>query len=665
MSLLCLTFTSSFNNAAPCPTARAALKLSPKSIRKEDLESPLIEDFLDCNQLFSDSDGDSSGTTTSTDTTPSNSPPRKTFKRLHINVDMSAAQYLTAGTHHSDRVRIDGLPICSSGPSTVPYSSEADPFSAVSCVSSFNCPAAADPSLLTPVSGAGSPPLQQRPQTKSSRNYHSQSAALGPQAPTPPPTSAFYGGYDVSSSSQSPSPMTVNPAATEAGHMEMTYIAHSPPNSHGPSSPKNDMGPVDPYLGSYTVSGPTENELTHHSAPEFHPYAVNMAVSGTFLTAGQQHLPVGGGPHMHQRMPSNGQPSIVSHPHPSQFRHHPTPHIGTIEDLRGDPGMFIGNGYSSRAASSPGRRPPSRKRPTPAKKASRTPKTTPRLGLSGQGLATGQFNPEDDEPEELTLRDDAPDEEKYLFELRKQFLSEKGKGMWEEMKAKFSEKHHNGNYEKAALQMKVSRAVAKYGVWPEREKQRLRAAWQYIEENRYAIMLAHMKENGGCKVWDWKPQHIEAMLVKMGLEERVPDPNTGSRRRKQKLQRRQASPQQHGGQPSNPVGDWHNGLGLHPHPGFPAHPHHMAGGAGMVPEPMAPTLTPEQEDEVLEQIYSKPGAGAEERSVSPDSGMDYGYDEDGESKDHRQQSERVARQACDQMMQAQPTVQPGGHFVSQ
>lgn len=689
--------------------------------RQQGLESPLIEDFLDCEQLYSDSDGDSTSTGTSTDTTPANSPPRKSFKRLHIHVDMSTAQYLPAGAHHSDPARIDGLPVCSSGPATAAYSSaEIDPFSAVcqpldhtrcsllaplftrsspllsqvshvSCVSSFNCPAAPDPTLLTPVSSAGSPPLQHRPQTKTARNYHSQ-------APTPPSTSSvYYGPYDVSSSSQSPSPMTVNPAVTEAGHMEMTYIAQSPPGSHGPNSPRNDVGPpVDPYLGSYTVSGPTEGDMTHHSAPEFHPYGVDMPVPGAFITTGQQHLP----PHMHQRMPSNGQAPVLSHPHPSHFRQQTTPQIGAIEDLQGDPTMFMGNNYPSRAALSPGRRPQSRKKPSPARKPSRTPKTTPRLGIEGHSLATGQFDPEDDEEEELTLRDDAPEDEKFLFELRKQFISEKGKGMWEEMKAKYSERHNGGNWEKAALQMKVSRAVAKYGVWPEKEvskpltsccllvplqdanclvqKQRLKAAWDYVEEKRYALMLAYMKDNGGCRVWDWKPQHIEAMLVKMGLEERQPDPTTGSRRRKQKIQRRQASPQH--APPHNPMGDWHNGLGLHQHPhaGFPGHPHHMAAVAaaqangGMMPDPVPP-MTSEQEDDLIDQVYSK--IGKTERSLSPDGdSMDYGYDdEDHESKpaahNHHQQSERVARQACEQMMQAQ--AQPGqaaaagGHFVAQ
>jgi hypothetical protein len=139
-----------------------------------------------------------------------------------------------------------------------------------------------------------------------------------------------------------------------------------------------------------------------------------------------------------------------------------TPRVGGIEDLR-DPSLLL-NGYPSHAVLSPGRRPQPRKKPSPSRKASRTPKATPYIGSEGQ---TNGNLPEDD-GEELTLAENAPEDDKYLFQLRKEFLSEKGKGMWEEMKAKYSEKHQ-GNWEKAALQMKVSRAVAKFGVWPEKE----------------------------------------------------------------------------------------------------------------------------------------------------------------------------------------------------
>ncbi|KXX77554.1 hypothetical protein MMYC01_207020 [Madurella mycetomatis] len=607
--------------------------------RQDEIESPLVEDFLDCDQLGSDSDGDST----------SSSSPRKTLKRLRIHVDMASAQYLTRGAHHPDRT--DGLPICSSGPSTVPYSPDLDPYSAASGVSSFNYPAAADPTLLTPVSSAGSPPLQNKPPTKPMRSYNSsQSSCPVSQGPAVP---RYYSSYDVNTSSQGSSPMTVHPAVTEASHFGIApYMANTPPGSgNQPSSPKNEMPPIDPYLGHFTVSGANEGDVTHHSFHDYpHAFSVEVAPPGAFL--GQQQVPIGT-PHMRHRMPSNGQTPALPQPHPSQFRPQTAPRIGGIEDLR-DPAVLLG-AYPSHAVLSPGRRPQPRKKPSPARKASRTPKTTPQVGTDGQ--ANGQFN--EDDKEELMLAENAPEDDKYLFQLRKEFLSEKGKGMWEEMKAKYSEKHQ-GNWEKAALQMKVSRAVAKFGVWPEREIERLKEAYQYYEEKRYQLIIARMKENGGCRVWDWKPQHIEAMLVKMGMEEPTIDEKTGTRRRK-KVARRRASPQNGSHQHSAMMGDWSNGLGLHQ--AFQGHAHHVAAGRqapyDMIPDDasIAPTFTSEQENEYLDQIFSKPIKT--EGSLSPET-MELTYDDEASSKPSaghevsQQRSERVARQACEQLIQQQP-----------
>jgi len=168
-----------------------------------------------------------------------------------------------------------------------------------------------------------------------------------------------------------------------------------------------------------------------------------------------------------------------------------------------------------------------------------------------------------------------------------------------------------------------------------------------------------MKENGGCRVWDWKPQHIEAMLVKLGIEEPTVDEKTGARqRRKNKAARRRASQM---GPHASMMGDWSNGLGLH-HSSFQSHPqqlpsiagqgrHHafdMMGDEGAIP----PTFTSEQENELIEQIFNKPIKA--EGSLSPET-MEMGYEEDGAGQSsnalihHR--SERVARQACEQMMQ--------------
>lgn len=540
-------------------------------------------------------------------------------------------------------------------------------------MSSFNYPATTDQSLLTPVSSAGSPPLQERQEAKM-RNYQSQTAVPGAQVPTPPNTSKlYYHSYDVNASSQSSSPMTVHQQVTEAPSYAMEpYLTHSPPSGLHPSSPKAEIPPpIDPYLGHFSVSGVNDSEVSHHPFTDYQHFSgveVDPTAGYSFRQQGP-HVPVSTAP-MHHRLPTSGsQTPVLGQPHHAQFRQH-TPRVPGIEDLR-DPNMFLGT-YPSHATLSPGRRVQPRKKPTSARKSARTPKTSPHPGAS-----EGQGNTEDDDKDELTLREDAPDDDKYLFQLRKEFIAEKGKGMWEEMKAKYSEKHQ-GNWEKAALQMKVSRAVAKYGVWPKREVccvspysrakllicpiqiERLKEAHRYYEEKRYQLILTRMKENGGCKVWDWKPQHVEAMLVKLGMEEPTIDEKSGSRRRKNKAARRRNNSQTGHHHIMN---DWSNGLGLHP--GYQGHPssHHM-GPAGMRAQPyevmsdeasIAPTFSSEQENEYLDQIFNK--TTKVEGSLSPEM-MEMGYDEEAAGRSrapelHHHQSERVARQACEQLMQQQ------------
>lgn len=301
------------------------------------------------------------------------------------------------------------------------------------------------------------------------RNYHqSQSAAPGAQIPTPPNTSKmYYSTFEINTSSQDSSPMTMNPVTESPGFEMANYMAHSPPGSHHhPSSPNADVPPpIDPYLGHFTVSGGNDHEVSHHP---FHGYQYSSVELDPQLFVRQQqqhqqhqqqhqqptHVPVSA-PHMHHHISASGPPSSLTRPHPSVYR------PGSVEDVRGDPAMMLGH-YSSHRASP--RLGGIRKKVSPTRKPSRTPKGTPQVdSLDGQSGLT-----EDEDRDELTLREDAPEDDKYLFQLRKEFISEKGKGMWEEMKAKYSEKHQ-GNWEKAALQMKVSRAVAKFGVWPKRE----------------------------------------------------------------------------------------------------------------------------------------------------------------------------------------------------
>lgn len=172
--------------------------------------------------------------------------------------------------------------------------------------------------------------------------------------------------------------------------------------------------------------------------------------------------------------------------------------------------------------------------------------------------------------------------------------------------------------------------------------ERLKEAFEYFEEMRYQFIIARMKENGGCRVWDWKKPHIVAMLVKLGLEEPTVNEKTGTRRRRQKAaMRRHASPQvgaaaaaataAAAGGPAHPaMGDWSGGLGLH-HPIYAGHAHHMAAGTAarhgapsydaIVTEDFAspPQLTPKQEEDLISEVFRdvKP-----ERDLSPDEGMD-------------------------------------------
>jgi hypothetical protein len=143
---------------------------------------------------------------------------------------------------------------------------------------------------------------------------------------------------------------------------------------------------------------------------------------------------------------------------------------------------------------------------------------------------------------------------------------------------------------------------------------------------RYQFIISHMKENGGCRVWDWKPGHIELMLVKLGLEEPTKDEKTGARRRRKAAARRNASPQ-NGAQVA--MGDWGQGLGLQ-HSAFHGHAQYVAAQAaarhgGPVDVPMGdhfappPSLTPAQEEQLVNDVFNNVKS---ERSMSPDESMD-------------------------------------------
>lgn len=430
-----------------------------------------------------------------------------------------------------------------------------------------------------------------------------------------------------------------------------------------------------------------------HHFPEYPPFSgVDVDPSSGYMYRAQQpHLNIHE-TEMHHRLASNGQAPLFTHRNPSPYRPQTTPRIAGFDELRSDPPMFLPPypAHTPIIAPSKRKRQEKNKISKPGKSSSRTSKESPRPGYTDGPAA---YQEGEGDKEELTLHEDAPEDDKFLFQLRKEHISEKGKGMWEEMKAKYSERHQ-GNWEKAALQMKVSRAVAKFGVWPEQEIQRLKEAFFQDEEKRYQRLIAHMKEKGGCKVWDWKPQHISAMLIKLGLEDAKVEEKTGTRRRKKLEKRKHTSSASHGGtaystpyiQQQSMVGDWSGapvGLGLHnvfPNNHSQQQPLMSMGSASRHPsheqhfyevpnDEIFPQLTSEQYYETVDQIFNNT------RHVEDDDISSPGYtdvadrDEKGvnvsTSSTHNSRpptrdeldgyqdtpSSRMAQQVCEQLLQ--------------
>lgn len=200
-----------------------------------------------------------------------------------------------------------------------------------------------------------------------------------------------------------------------------------------------------------------------------------------------------------------------------------------------------------------------------------------------------------------------------------------------------------------------------------------------------------MKEKGGCKVWDWKPQHISAMLIKLGLEEAKVEEKTGVRRRKKLEKRKHTSSASHGGtaystphiQQPNMVSDWSGGsVGLGLHGVFPNNHSQQQSMMNMVSatrheqpfydlssDERFPQLTTEQYYETVDDLYnnqriveedeiSSPGftdvADRDERAANVATSSAHNSrppTRDELSSYQHASSARMAQQACEQLLQ--------------
>jgi len=205
----------------------------------------------------------------------------------------------------------------------------------------------------------------------------------------------------------------------------------------------------------------------------FSPYPDFNDVDPEFLARGPSQMQMNTSQqHPHMVVTSAGaQAPVLAQPHPSHLRAQTALRPGGIEDLR-DMGMMTHglpgpDSFPPRASVSPGRRQPQRKQKTQQR---RTPRAASRQQNQAQRADVQSADQNQEEEADclpLKLNDVAPAEDKFLFELRQKYICEKGKGMWDDIAVEYAARYQP--MEKAALQMKISRAVAKYGEWPEKE----------------------------------------------------------------------------------------------------------------------------------------------------------------------------------------------------
>lgn len=99
-----------------------------------------------------------------------------------------------------------------------------------------------------------------------------------------------------------------------------------------------------------------------------------------------------------------------------------------------------------------------------------------RAKLRARPHKSGDLGPPKPIPEDaIQFRPGVPEEERFLLEQRIRFHNLKGKTMWDAISTEFT-KRFNKTPDKAALQMKLTRARQKYILWSKRDVSPARAA---------------------------------------------------------------------------------------------------------------------------------------------------------------------------------------------
>lgn len=319
----------------------------------------------------------------------------------------------------------------------------------VSQISPFGTSPVVDDNLLTPVSSAASPELQQRDCRQSP--FQQEEPARCSQQPTPPhTTTAMYSYQDyIHSASQATSSMPLQATAAGSSHDLMPYLHHSPGHEEPPPPPQSA-----PYYGAYSVSVPPETTDRY--------YLQNATIDGPMRLLQAE---VNGGSYTHRPLAPLAHAAPMStllspsnvQPYRREFQA-PLPRLSPTH---------------SRHASIPPRRGSERKaRMRRNRRESTRPPTQQPVRFGEEVVAAVDDGPD----EEVTLDDKTPADLRRLWDVRQKWLGKKGNGMWEDIMVEY---HGDGQLSenkktqvKAALQMKIHRMLLKHGKWPNRDVSR-------------------------------------------------------------------------------------------------------------------------------------------------------------------------------------------------
>ncbi|TGJ88314.1 hypothetical protein E0Z10_g496 [Xylaria hypoxylon] len=508
---------------------------------------------------------------------------------------MDDSTYMSPRTSHMHEGLSRGSPCedkhSSATPDTSTYGTHdvSRSYTSVAPYSPYSAPAYDSP-LSTPVSVTGSPSMQERSgKMLSTYNQHGG----GSQQLTPPTTSRPWP-YASNMASASPAPMTMQSSTAEM------LDVHSLESSH---SPEQHTAVVDPtshfHWGAYGVS-------CTESTEELPPQPLYASVQPSLLI---RSPPYGMPPNTHVPLaPALSQVSIPPHPTNTQplmanDMHH---HFSNLNHIS----LEYGQAYPARKSS--------KARASRSNRLSKRGRNMDQNSTKTSGNNGGCASPDTRvhlPPQHLTLDAKAPEDSRFLVEMRCQMSDDKGKGMWEQIQRAYGERF--GHKTKENLQMQLIRTVQSYAIWPESEDRALKDAAEEYERRRYPEIRKIMKEKGGRHVWDWNDGSIAKRLVQMGVDEidqRDPIKRT---RRKRKSTVRQKS----GGEP------WVGCVNIQ----YNSEPRQ---------------LTAEENDLLLDEFCKQDPESLQDDITEHPATSDIDGDRDsGES-----QSARVAKQACDQML---------------